>query len=114
MEQVAALAERIRTLKAIAHSMHEGAIHTQLFPEVDKIRALPEELSSATVSEREAISRQLREYEQTFDSLGYSLLEQIMPSTGVSEVFRIVRAADAFRVWLRAQLGPSGLNECAF
>lgn len=105
MEQAAALSERIKSLKAIAASMHEGAFHTHLIPEIDKILALPDDLASASVGEREAVARQLREYEQTFDRLGYSLLEQLMPSVGVSSVFQIVQAADAFKASLRAKIG---------
>ncbi|HUJ27231.1 MAG TPA: hypothetical protein VLW85_14500, partial [Myxococcales bacterium] len=101
MEQVRALADRIRLLKSIAASMHEGAIHTRLVPEVDKVLALPDDLSTASVGEREAVSRQAREYEQAFDRLGYSLLDQIMPATGVSPVFRVVRAAEEFKAKLR-------------
>ncbi|HEY5677953.1 MAG TPA: hypothetical protein VIR81_14265, partial [Myxococcales bacterium] len=101
MEQIRALADRIRQLKSIAASLHEGAIHTRLLPEVDKILALPDQISGASVGEREAVSRQVREYEQAFDRLGYTLLDQIMPATGVSPVFRIVQAADEFKGRLR-------------
>jgi hypothetical protein len=107
MEQVAALAERIKTLKSIAASMREGAFHTNLIPEIDKILALPDDLSVASVGEREAIARQVREYEQTFDRLGYTLLDQLMPTIGVSPVFRIVQAADAFRRSLRSKVGQT-------
>ncbi len=75
MEQVSALAERVQLLKQIAASMQDGAIHTRLFPEVDKILALPEDLATASVSDREAVTRQVREHEQAFDQLGYSLLK---------------------------------------
>lgn len=105
MEQVGALAERIRLLKGIAASMHEGAFHTHLIPEIDKILALPDDLSGASVGEREAITRQTREYEQTFDRLGYTLLEQLMPTVGVSNVFQVVQAADSFKTWLRPRIG---------
>ena len=57
------------------------------------------------MGEREAIARQVREYEQTFDSLGYTLLDQIMPATGVSNVFRIVQAADEFKARLKKKIG---------
>ena len=83
MEQVRATTDRIRSLKSIAASMHEGAIPTRLIPAVDKILALPDDLATATIGEREAVSRQVREYEQAFDRLGYTLLDQIMPPTGV-------------------------------
>jgi len=105
MEKVAALTERIKALKAIAASMHEGAIHTQLIPEIDKVLALPDELATASVGEREAVARQVREYEQTFDKLGYSLLDQIMPTTGVSAIFRVVQAADEFKAEMKKRLG---------
>jgi hypothetical protein len=101
MEQVRATTDRIRLLKSIAASMHEGAIHTRLIPEVDKILALPDDLATASIGEREAVSRQVREYEQAFDRLGYTLLDQIMPATGVSPVFRIVQAADELKAKLR-------------
>ena len=107
MEQVSALTERIRSLKAVAASMHEGAIHTELIPEIDKILALPDSLANRTVGELEAISRQLREYEQVFDAMGYTLLEQLMPTTGVSPVFRVVQAADRFRQRSRRAVGRS-------
>ena len=107
MEQVGALTERIRLLKGIAASMHEGAFHTHLIPEIDKILALPDELSTASVGEREAITRQLREYEQTFDRLGYTLLEQLMPTVGVSTVFQVVQAAEGFKSWLRPRIGQT-------
>ena len=58
MEQATALVERIKSLKAIAASMHEGAFHTHLIPEIDKILALPDDLASASVSDREAVARQ--------------------------------------------------------
>lgn len=106
MQQVAALAERVRALKSIAASMHEGRIHTQLVPEIDKILALPDDVAETTsVGEREAVARQVREYEQIFDGLGYTLLDQIMPSTGVSGIFRIVEAADEFKSSLRKKIG---------
>ncbi len=105
MEQAAALTERIKTLKGIAASMREGAFHTNLIPEIDKILALPDDLAVASVGEREAITRQLREYEQTFDRMGYTLLEQLMPTIGVSSVFQIVQAADAFKSSLRSKVG---------
>ncbi|MCU0690119.1 MAG: hypothetical protein MUF54_01830, partial [Polyangiaceae bacterium] len=105
MEQVAAITERIKSLKAIAASMHEGAFHTHLIHEIDKVLALPDDLHTATVSEREAVARQVREYEQTFDRLGYTLLEQLMPTVGVSSVFQIVRAAERFRASLRPLVG---------
>ncbi len=105
MQHAVALLEQIKALKAIAASMQEGRIHTQLIPEIDKILALPDDVSAATVGEREAIARQVREYEQTFDSLGYSLLDQLMPATGVSNVFRIVQAADDFKVDLKRRVG---------
>jgi len=108
MEQVSALAERIRSLKVVAASMHEGAIHTRLFPEVDNILALPDDLSSPSVAEREAVARQVREYEQVFDQLGYSLLAQIMPATEVSPVFHVVRAAEAFARELGGRIGQPG------
>lgn len=101
MEQIRALTDRIRLLKSIAASMHEGAIHTRLVPEVDKVLALPDKLDQASLGEREAVSRQVREYEQAFDRLGYTLLDQIMPATGVSPVFRIVQAADEFKLRVR-------------
>ncbi|MCB9554801.1 MAG: aminotransferase class I/II-fold pyridoxal phosphate-dependent enzyme [Deltaproteobacteria bacterium] len=104
MELSDSLAERIRTLKAVAASMHEGAIHTELIPEIDKILALPDRLDQAAIGEREAVARQVREYEQTFDRLGYTLLDQVMPPTGVSGVFRIVAARDAFRKRLRQRV----------
>lgn len=107
MEQIASLSERITTLKDIARSLQEGAIHTRLLPEVDKILALPDELGPTSVGEREAIARQVREYEQTFDSMGYRLLEQIMPSIGVSQIFQIVRAADGFKAQLRRRVGTA-------
>ena len=105
MEQVTALAERIKVLKQVAFSMQEGAIHTRLFTEVDKILALPDDLTRASVGEREAVTRQVREYEQTFDQLGYSLLKQIMPTTGVSPIFRVVQAAEAFGARLKQHVG---------
>ncbi|MBK8481035.1 MAG: aminotransferase class I/II-fold pyridoxal phosphate-dependent enzyme [Proteobacteria bacterium] len=105
MEQITSLSERITTLKDIALSLQEGAIHTRLLPEVDKILALPDELGPTTVGEREAIARQVREYEQTFDSMGYRLLEQLMPSIGVSQIFQVVRAADSFKAQLRRRVG---------
>ena len=104
MELSDSLAERIRTLKTVAASMHEGAIHTELIPEIDKILALPDRLDQAAIGEREAIARQVREYEQTFDRLGYTLLDQVMPPTGVSGVFRVVAARDAFRKRLRQRV----------
>lgn len=107
MDQVSSLAERIRSLKIIAASMHEGAIHTQLIPEIDSILALPEDLSGASVGERDAISRQIREYEQTFDRLGYTLLDQIMPTTGESSIFQIVRAAESFKKRLKSNIGKT-------
>jgi len=109
MEQVCALTDRIRQLKVIASSMHEGAIHTRLFPEVDNILALPDELASPSVAEREAVTRQVREYEQTFDQLGYSLLGQIMPSTEASHVFHVVQAAEAFSRDLERSIGRTFL-----
>ena len=105
MEQVSALTERIRALKVVASSMHEGAIHTRLFPEVDNILALPDDLTAPSVAEREAVARQVREYEQVFDQLGYSLLGQIMPTTEVSPVFLVVRAAEAFSQRLAKRIG---------
>ena len=105
VEQVSALAERIRVLKQIAASMQEGAIHTRLFPEIDKILAFPDDLSRASVGEREAVTRQVREYEQTFDQLGYSLLKQNMPTTGVSSIFQVVQAAEAFKGELKGHVG---------
>lgn len=107
MQQVAALAERIRALKSIATSMHEGRAHTQLVPEIDKILALPDDVAETSVGEREAVTRQVREYEQVFDGLGFTLLDQIMPSTGVSAIFRIVEAADEFKTNLRRKIGRS-------
>lgn len=107
MEQIAALTERIRTLKSIAASMHEGAFHTQLFPEIDKVLALPDELEGVAIGEREAIARQVRDYEQSFDRLGYTLLEQLMPAVGVSPVFEIVQASDEFKAELRGHMGQS-------
>jgi hypothetical protein len=107
MEQIASLSERITTLKDIALSLQDGAIHTRLLPEVDKILALPDDLGPTTVGEREAIARQVREYEQTFDGMGYRLLEQIMPSIGVSQIFQVVRAADGFKDQLRRRVGTS-------
>jgi len=109
MEHVQALTERIKSLKAIATSMVEGAVHTHLVPAVDMILALPDELASATMSEREAIGRQVREFEQAFDRLGYTLLDQIMPATGVSPVFRVVAAANACTRQWRSRLGQSVL-----
>ncbi len=113
MEQVSALNERVTLLKRIAASMQEGAIHTRLFPEVDKILALPDNLDAASVSEREAVTRQVREHEQAFDQLGYSLLKQNMPPTGVSSIFQVVQAAEEFKVELGRTVGrrftlPSG------
>ena len=105
MEQVSALAERIKVLKQIAASMQEGAIHTRLFPEIDKILAFPDDLGRASVGEREAVTRQVREYEQTFDQLGYSLLKQNMPSAGVSSIFQVVQAAEAFKGELKGMVG---------
>ena len=105
MERVSVLTDRIRSLKTIAASMHEGAIHTRLIPEIDKILALPEDLTVASVGDREAVARQLREYEQTFDSLGYTLLAQLMPTVGVSAVFEVVQAADSFKSELRRSVG---------
>jgi hypothetical protein len=105
MQQVAALAERVRALKSIAASMNEGPIHLQLIPEIDKIIALPDDVAETSVGEREAVARQVREYEQIFDGLGYTLLDQIMPSTGVSAIFRIVEAADEFKAGLRRRIG---------
>jgi hypothetical protein len=110
MEQVRAITDRIRLLKSIAASMHEGAIHTRFIPEVDKILALPDDLGPATISEREAISRQVREYEQAFDRLGYTLLDQIMPATGVSAIFRVVQAADEFKARLRPLVDSQTLD----
>ena len=107
MEQLSALSERIRSLKQVARSMADGTTHTELFPEIDKVVALPEDLSGTTVGEREAIARQIREYEQTFDSLGYSLLRQIMPNIGVSPVFQVVQAADQFKNTLRSGVGST-------
>ncbi|MBW2734618.1 MAG: aminotransferase class I/II-fold pyridoxal phosphate-dependent enzyme [Deltaproteobacteria bacterium] len=107
MEQVAALSERIRSLKQVAASMREGAIHTALIPEIDKVLALPDGLTGRTLGELEAVSRQIREYEQTFDALGYTLLDQLMPSTSVSSVFRVVQAKDSFRHALRLKVGQS-------
>ena len=111
MEQVSALTERIRSLKVVASSMHEGAIHTRLFPEVDNILALPDDLTSPSVAEREAVARQVREYEQAFDQLGYSLLAQIMPATEVSPVFHVVRAAEAFSRDLQRRIGDTARVE---
>jgi hypothetical protein len=105
MEQLSALNDRIRTLKQVAASMREGAIHTELIPEIDKVLALPEELKQRSVGELEAIGRQVREYEQTFDGLGYTLLEQLMPTTSVSPVFRVVRAKDRFRQSILRRVG---------
>ena len=107
MEQVSALVERIRVLKQIAASMQEGTIHTRLFPEIDKILAFPDDLSRASVGEREAVTRQVREYEQTFDQLGYSLLKQNMPSAGVSPIFQVVQAAEVFKGELKGRVGQS-------
>jgi len=107
MEQVSALAERVKLLKQVAASMREGSIHTRLFPEVDKILALPDDLAAASVGEREAVTRQVREHEQTFDQLGYSLLKQIMPTTGVSPIFEVVRAAEAFRAAIGRRVGQT-------
>jgi Aminotransferase class I and II len=107
MEQVSALAERVKLLKQVAASMREGSIHTRLFPEVDKILALPDDLAAASVSEREAVTRQVREHEQTFDQLGYSLLKQIMPTTEVSPIFRVVQAAEAFRAEIGRRVGQT-------
>lgn len=107
MEQISTLTERIATLKDIAGSMHEGAVHTRLFPEVDKILALPDELHASSVGEREAVARQVREYEQTFEGLGFSLLTQIMPTAALSPIFEIVRAADQFKSRLRHRIGTS-------
>ena len=76
-------------------------------PEIDKILALPDDLTTASVGEREAITRQLREYEQTFDRLGYTLLEQLMPTVGVSTVFQVVQAAESFDAWLRPRVGQT-------
>ncbi len=105
MEQVRALSDRVRLLKSVASSMRDGAIHTRLVPEVDKVLALPDDLATKSVGEREAISRQVREYEQAFDRLGYSLLDQIMPAIPVSPVFRVVRAAEEFTANLRRNVG---------
>jgi hypothetical protein len=105
MEQASLLADRIKELKAIAASLQEGAIHTRLFPEIDSILALPDDLGSASIGEREAVARQVREYEQTFNGFGYSLLKQLMPTTGVSAVFQVVQAAEAFRRDTRAKIG---------
>lgn len=114
MQQVTALAERIRALKSIATSMHEGRAHTQLVPEIDKILALPDDVAETSVGEREAVTRQVREYEQVFDGLGYTLLDQIMPSTGVSAIFRIVEAADEFKSNLRRKIGrPVPMGEAS-
>lgn len=107
MEQITTLSERIATLKDIARSMDEGAIHTRLFPEVDKILALPDELGAASLGEQAAIGRQVREYEQTFEGLGYRLLEQNMPRLGVSPVFQVARAAESFKARLRRRVGSS-------
>lgn len=107
MEQALALAERIKALKAVAAPMREGRIHVLLLPEIDKILALPDDVSTAPVGEREAIARQLREYEQTFDRLGYTLLEQVMPTTGVSPIFRVVSAADEHKAALKQRIGQS-------
>lgn len=109
MEHSDVLVERITSLKAIAASMHDGAIHTEIIPEVDKILALPDETTRLSVSELEALTRQVREYEQTFDGMGYSFLEQIMPAATVSPVFKLVRAADVFKRTLKRKLGESAL-----
>ncbi len=93
--------------------MQEGAIHTRLFPEVDKILALPEELAAASVSDREAVARQVREHEQLFDQLGYSLLKQIMPTSGVSHIFQVVQAAEAFKADLGAMVGRAAGQDAA-
>ncbi|HEY6909387.1 MAG TPA: aminotransferase class I/II-fold pyridoxal phosphate-dependent enzyme [Myxococcales bacterium] len=105
MEQIRALGERVHLLKTVALSMREGAIHTRLVPEVDKILALPDDLSAVSLGEREAIARQVREYEQAFDRLGYSLLDQIMPATSASPVFRVLQAAEEFKARLRRRVG---------
>ena len=105
MEHVQSLSERIGALKVIARSLQEGTAHTRLLPEVDQVLALPDELATASVGEREAIARQVREYEQAFDRLGYTLLDQIMPTTGASPVFQVVQAADEFRARLKACVG---------
>ncbi|MBN1960061.1 MAG: aminotransferase class I/II-fold pyridoxal phosphate-dependent enzyme [Deltaproteobacteria bacterium] len=107
MQQAGALMEQVKTLKSLAATMQEGRIYTHLIPEIDKILALPDpdDLAEASISEREAVARQVREYEQSFDSLGFSLLNQIMPSTGVSNIFRIVQAADDFNNRLKKHVG---------
>ena len=105
MEHVQSLSERVGALKVIARSLQEGTAHTRLLPEVDQVLALPDELATASVGEREAIARQVREYEQAFDRLGYTLLDQIMPTTGASPVFQVVQAADEFRARLKACVG---------
>lgn len=110
MEQVRAITDRIRLLKSIAASMHEGAIHTRLIPEVDKILALPDDLLAAPIGELEAVSRQVREYEQAFDRRGYTLLDQIMPATGASPIFRVVQAADEFKARLRPTVDAHTLD----
>lgn len=110
MEQASLLADRIRELKAIAASLLEGAIHTRLFPEIDSVLALPDDVSASSLGEREAVARQVREYEQTFNGFGYSLLKQLMPQTGVSAVFQVVHAAEAFRRDLRARIGQRYLT----
>ncbi len=107
MDQDAVLVERIQALKAIAGSIHEGAINTELIPEIGRILALPDDTECTTLTEREAIARQVREFEQVFDRLGYTLLNQIMPSTAVSPIFQVVQAADEFKTWLKRELGSS-------
>ncbi len=107
MEQATLLADRIKELKAIASSVQEGAIHTRLFPEIDSILALPDDLRAASMAEREAVTRQVREYEQTFNQIGYSLLKQLIPTTTVSPIFQVVQAAEEFRRGLRDKVGQS-------
>ena len=105
MEQATLLADRIKELKAIASSVQEGAIHTRLFPEIDSILALPEDLRAASMAEREAVARQVREYEQTFNQIGYSLLKQLVPTSTVSPIFQVVQAAEEFRRGLKQEIG---------
>ena len=93
MEQVSALSERIATLKDIAQSMHEGAIHTQLFPEVDKILALPDELGAATVGEREAIAREQQRLRDTWVRPGVAEPGRLQAVLG-EELKREARALD--------------------
>ena len=57
MEEPRALAERVRRLKAVAATMREGAIHTELIPEIDKILALPDRLAQRSATALQAIGR---------------------------------------------------------